>query len=606
MTITPAARATAGLGFTQIVGWGTTFLMPSVLGRRMEDALGIPSEVVFSGITVMFAVGAICAPRIGRLIDRTGARTLMAVGSVVYALSLAALACSQGLVSYLLCWAGLGVASTLALSTPSSIAVAQVAGPGARRAIGMLAIIGGFASTVFWPLSGALDVAVGWRGTLLVYAAIHLFACAPIHLLVLPRRPPTHHLSATSVPAPTGVPPEVRSRAFLLLSLTLSTGAFVFTGAMVHMIEIFRGLGHPAASAVLLASLIGPAQVTIRLFELLFGHRYSIMNSAVVGSAMLPFALGLALLAGGNFAVAVVCIAAYGTSNGLKAVQRATLPLALFGRGQFGAYMGRLALPQGIVSAAAPPVVAAVLSYFGATGALWLTFVAGTASLVAMILLARLARTVASLTLRQKVDLDHGAAGQTSDADAGPRRPPVGREIAGIDFVHARVVGLEIGDVDARADHVLEAELEAGQHDLEILHHPHRLALDVGRQGLAVVVGPGRHLAGDEAPAVDLDGMAERRDRSWRAGDHEKKRCAHGSLHSIVEAGTIDIRRIAANRRRRHDLQGPQETGARDGGRARRHAGFRRGCGGLSRQASSGVAAGLNATASSPAPNWHG
>ena len=61
---------------------------------------------------------------------------------------------------------------------------------------------------------------------------------------------------------------------------------------MVHMIEILRGLGHPAASAVLLASLIGPAQVTIRLFELLFGHRYSIMNSAVVGSAMLPSGWG--------------------------------------------------------------------------------------------------------------------------------------------------------------------------------------------------------------------------------------------------------------------------------------------------------------------------
>ena len=84
------------------------------------------------------------------------------------------------------------------------------------------------------------------------------------------------------------MPSEIRSRVFLLLSLTLSIGAFVFTGVMVHMIEILRGLGHPAASAVLLASLIGPAQVTIRLFELLFGHRYSIMNSAVFGSAMLP------------------------------------------------------------------------------------------------------------------------------------------------------------------------------------------------------------------------------------------------------------------------------------------------------------------------------
>jgi MFS family permease len=390
--VTPTTRAIAGLGFTQIVGWGTTFLMPSVLGRHMEEALGLPSEIIFSGITVMFAVGAIFSPRIGRLIDRTGARAIMATGSVLCALSLAALAFSQGMVSYLLCWAGLGVASTLALSTPASIALAQVAGSGARRAIAMLTIIGGFATTVFWPLGGALDVALGWRGTLLAYAALHLFACAPLHFLVLPNRPPTHPLTASAGPAPSGVPREIRSRAFLLLSLTLSTGAFVFTGAVVHMIEILRGLGHPAASAVFLASLIGPAQVAIRLFELLFGHRYSIMNSAVFGSAMLPFGLGLALLAGGNFAVAMVCILAYGISNGLKAVQRATLPLALFGRGQFGATMGRLALPQGIVSAAAPPALAAVLSYAGATGALWLIFAAGLASLAAMVMLARLAR----------------------------------------------------------------------------------------------------------------------------------------------------------------------------------------------------------------------
>jgi len=90
--VSPATRtaslATIGLGFTQIVGWGTTFLMPSVLGRHMEDDLGIPNEIVFSGITVMFAVGAICSPSIGRLIDHTGARTIMASGSVVYAVSL--------------------------------------------------------------------------------------------------------------------------------------------------------------------------------------------------------------------------------------------------------------------------------------------------------------------------------------------------------------------------------------------------------------------------------------------------------------------------------------------------------------------------------------
>jgi predicted MFS family arabinose efflux permease len=385
----PAVRATIGLGFTQIVGWGTTFLMPSVLGRHIEDALGIPSEIVFSGITVMFAVGAIFAPRVGRLIDRTGARTLMAAGSVLYALSLAALALSQDMTMYLLCWAGLGVASTLALSTPASVALAQVSGPGARRAIALLAIIGGFASTVFWPLSGALDVAVGWRGTLLVYAAIHLFACAPVHFLVLPRRPPAHHAGAAATAAPSGIPPEVHSRAFLLLSLTLASGAFVFTGAMVHMIEILRGLGHAPASAVLLASMIGPSQVTVRVFELLFGHRYSIMRSAVFGSAMLTLGLGLAMLAGGNFAAALICIFAYGIANGLKAVLRATLPLALFGRAQFGTVMGRLALPQGIVSAAAPPVLAAVMANFGAEGVLATCFAMSSIAFAATLALVR-------------------------------------------------------------------------------------------------------------------------------------------------------------------------------------------------------------------------
>jgi predicted MFS family arabinose efflux permease len=396
--LSPSARAatlaTAGLGFTQIVGWGTTFLMPSVLGRHMQDSLGIPSEVVFGGITVMFGVGAIFSPPVGRLVDRTGARSIMAAGSVLYALSLVALAFSQGLVTYLACWAALGIASTLALSTPSSVAIVQVAGTRARQAIGMLAILGGFASTVFWPLGGALDVAVGWRGTLLVYAAVHLLACAPIHLLVLPRTPPTHHAAAGGSAAPSGVPPQARSRAYWLLSLTLSTGAFVFTGAMVHMIEFLRGLGHDAAAAVFLASLIGPSQVSVRIFELLFGHRYSIMSSAVFGSAMLPFALALALIDGGSFGVALIAIMSYGVANGLKAVQRATLPLALFGRSRFGAYMGRLALPQGIVSAAAPPLSAAVLSTFGTTTALWLTFAAAMLSLIAMVLLARLARTV--------------------------------------------------------------------------------------------------------------------------------------------------------------------------------------------------------------------
>lgn len=393
MKLSQAAKATAGLGFTQIVGWGTTFLMPSVLGRHIEHDLALPSEIVYGGITVMFGVGALFAPRVGRLLDRTGARSVMTVGSIVYALSLAALSFSQGLVSYLLCWAAMGIASTLALNTPASIALAQIAGARARQAIAVLAIVGGFASTVFWPISEALEVFVSWRGVLLIYAAIHLFVCAPVHLLMLPGRPPagTQAAAGTGSAAPAS---DHTKRIFLLLAVAFSCGAFIFTGFIVHAIGVLRGLGHDPASALLLASLIGPAQVAVRLVELVFGHRYAISSSALFAAAVLPLGLGLAFLAGGNFIVALLCLVAYGIANGLKAVLRATLPLALFGRAQFGSYLGRLALPQGIVSAAAPPVLAAVMAHYGAEGVLGLTFIIAMVAFAATVMLVRVSGPV--------------------------------------------------------------------------------------------------------------------------------------------------------------------------------------------------------------------
>lgn len=387
-------RVTLGVGFTQIVGWGTTYLMPSVLGRHIQDSLNMPAEMVFGGVTVMAAVAAVCAPRVGRFVDRRGARLVMTIGSAVYALALALLSQAEGTAGWLGGWVLIGLASALALSTPASIALVQVAGPGARQAIAMLTIIGGLSSSIFWPITGVIDAEIGWRATLLLFAGLHLFACLPMHLLILPHRPPDHPPAATAAQAAETIAPHDQRRVFLLLSFSLSFGAFVFAGVQLQMIEMLRGLGHSPASALLLASMIGPAQVAIRVFELLFGHRYSIMRSAVIGSLLLPIGLGLAMLAGNLFAVALAVVLAYGLSNGLKAVQRSTLPLALFGRMQFGQYAGRLALPQGILSAVSPPILASVLTQFGTQVALSLVLVMATISLAAMIALARCARHI--------------------------------------------------------------------------------------------------------------------------------------------------------------------------------------------------------------------
>jgi hypothetical protein len=236
-------------------------------------------------------------------------------------------------------------------------------------------------------VTGLLEAALGWRSTLLLYAAIHLLACAPIHLLILPRRPPSIRTRGRAgrrggVSRPTTwprLPAAVDQPRLRRLRLHRRAAADDRDAARPRP---SARLG-PAARLV-----IGPAQVGIRIFELLFGHRYSIMRSAVFGSLMLPVGLGLALLAGDVFVVRPV------RRGGLRHVERAQGGAArdpaarLFGRAQFGAYMGRLALPQGIVAAVAPPIMAAVLSRFGTAGALWLSFAFAMVSLVAMVLLA--------------------------------------------------------------------------------------------------------------------------------------------------------------------------------------------------------------------------
>ena len=53
-------------------------------------------------------------------------------------------------------------------------------GQSARQPITILTLFGGFASTVCWPLSAYLETSLGWRGTCLVYAGLHLAMALPL------------------------------------------------------------------------------------------------------------------------------------------------------------------------------------------------------------------------------------------------------------------------------------------------------------------------------------------------------------------------------------------------------------------------------------------
>lgn len=373
-----------GLGLAQILGWGTTFYLPSVLGPPIGASLGLGADVVFGGITVMYLTGAALAPRIGRLIDRRGARPVMAAGSVVAAAALALLALAQGLALYVAAWVAIGVMLPMTLGQAGYAAIAQaVPGNAARRSMTLMTLMTGFTASLAWPATAVLEARLGWRGTCLAFAACHLCLALPIYLTVLPRGALARPGGREAAPAPA---PLGRFR-FLLLVLALGLPNATGSGLSLVVIPLFGALGHAPAAAIAIAALHGPAQVGARVVDLALGPRTTAMATGLFSAVLLPLSM-LPLLAGGSPLWASAFSLGFGISSGLMTVVRAALPLELAGAAGYGTLTGRLALPGNLMIAAAPPLFAAVLDRAGPLAAAGLAATLGLVALAALIALA--------------------------------------------------------------------------------------------------------------------------------------------------------------------------------------------------------------------------
>ena len=394
----PGGAVTA-LGITQLIGWGTTFYLPAILARSMAADTGWSTTEVFAAFSWSMLVAGAVSGRIGRAIDRHGARLVMGAGSLVVALGLLTLAVASHWLQLFVAWTLLGVASRATQYDAAFAAIAAISGGGARRAISMVTLWGGLASTVFWPIGHALDEALGWRWTIAIYALVNLAICLPLHLrFAAARHPAPTGAAPNAVPPPappTGVDPagalhgRERERALLTFAIVLSAHTFVFASLAAHLIDVMQGLGLAATTAVALASTIGIAQVGARSLELLGQRWLAPLTVAVVSLGMLPLSLGMMLAAQADPFVIAAASLLYGAGNGLVTVVRGAVPLVLFGHAGYATTLGRVAAPGLATAALAPLIFAWVLEALGARGGIVLLTLIGLAGLAGMVRLAR-------------------------------------------------------------------------------------------------------------------------------------------------------------------------------------------------------------------------
>jgi hypothetical protein len=310
----------------------------------------------------------------------------MAAGSILTALGCAGIALSHALPAYYAAWACLGLAMRLTLYDAAFAALARIAGPGATRAMSQITLLGGLASTTFWPIGHALSVHLGWRGALLVYAGFAL-ATVPLHLAIPDARAGEARATATAQRAPLAGEARDRWIAGSLYALILTLVAFLNAAMSAHMIGILAAFGMGAAASVWIATLRGVGQSLGRLAEVLSGSRLHPLLLNVVAALVLPVSF-LAGMWSGRLPLAAVAFAfLYGAGNGISTIARGTLPLVLFDHRTYGAVVGRLLAPSYVASAVAPFAYALVIERLGQSAAMHLSLAVSVTALAAAVML---------------------------------------------------------------------------------------------------------------------------------------------------------------------------------------------------------------------------
>jgi MFS family permease len=336
----------------------------AAVGPITEDTGWDPPWVTgaFSaGLLVSAAAGIL----VGRILDRTGPRSLMIGGSLVGVLALAGVAVAPNLPVFFAAWLLAGTAQAAVLYQPAFTVISRWYGPARIRPLTVLTLVAGFASTIFAPVTAALSGWLGWRVAFLVLAAVFGLVTVPLHARFLNSAWTRTGRTEPAASARRRVRATRRSPEFLglqALMVLLCLGLYTVT---LNIIPLLMEKGADYATAALGLGLVGAGQVGGRL---LFGSIPASARLAVITGTGATAVLLLAVLPG----PAPVLIAAgmlAGAVRGCQTLLQATIVGDRWGSQDLGALQGAFAAPLTATTAIAPaagPLLAAWLGTYTA------------------------------------------------------------------------------------------------------------------------------------------------------------------------------------------------------------------------------------------------
>ena len=333
------------LAIAETIVWAAMYYAFPALLPTWEREFGWSKTELSLAFTLSLVVSASLVPVAGRLIDRGLAREIFTGGAVLGAVLLALLSMVTELWQFFCIWVGLGVAMSSTLYEACFAVLVRSTGDRARRAITIVSIVAGLAGTVAFPSAHLLSAAVGWRGAVLVFAAVVATVAVPLVWSACRRAEAQATVHAPKPSASAGQALAVAgSPVFRLLAIAVFLAALDHGMLISHVLPILDDRGIDAGLAVLAASFIGPMQVAGRLV-LMASDRFASTVVASTGCfAMMAIAGTCLLNAGAAPALLAGFVVLQGAGIGIASVMRPVITAELLGRRNFGVVSGLVGL----------------------------------------------------------------------------------------------------------------------------------------------------------------------------------------------------------------------------------------------------------------------
>jgi MFS family permease len=390
----PPVAAIVALGLTQIIGYGSLYYSFSILAPDMAHDLSWSTEWIFGALSVALLIGGLAAPVMGTWIDRFGAGRIMTSGSAIAAAALVACAFAPGKIAFVAALIGIEIASNLVQYGAAFALLVQIRPRVAQRSITYLTLIAGFASTIFWPITTALHSHLSWQNVYLIFAALNLVVCLPIHAWLSRGVSETRKRGADEIAkhVEPSLHPSVRRPAFVLMVTGFALESFVNSALLVHMVPVMSALGL-GAMAVMVGTLFGPSQVLSRFVNMVFGGGLSQLMLAIICAVLLPASLVVLIATAPSVPGALLFAVNFGLGSGLNSIVYGTLPLALFGSEGYGRRQGQIMSVRLIVSSMAPFALAFLMGNLSVSWSLSIAALLSTGAVAAFSAIMPMTRT---------------------------------------------------------------------------------------------------------------------------------------------------------------------------------------------------------------------